>query len=158
MFAHSDQRTAIQSLMDEPASLFDISMLRLQDFIIWTKPNMALTYRISSESEVRSVDINAFYVAEEEQIRVSVSLMDTQSTPVQMEAGCDSVLGLMKINLLKSLPGLFVHVDGSYPPNLKEMNFNLAELIELSCYVHGRSSSEMRYSDKEPLALQTSAE
>ena len=33
MLAHSDQRTAIQSLMDEPASLFDISMLRLQEFV-----------------------------------------------------------------------------------------------------------------------------
>ena len=158
MLAHADRRAAIQSLLDEPANLLDITMLRLQDFIIWTEPNMALTYRMKSESEVRSININADYVVESGQIKVSVSVMDTQSTPAQMEAGCDSVLEAIHINLTKSLPGLFIHVDDSYPLELEEMNFNFAELIELSCYVHGTSSTEVRYRDKKPLALDNASE
>jgi hypothetical protein len=151
--ALADRHAAFQSLIHEPASLLDITMLRLEDFITWTKPNMALTYRIDSESEVRSIDINAYYQPDEQRIQVSVSLMDTQSTSSQMQAGCDGVLNAININLSKSLPGLFIHVDGSYPPGLSESNANLADLIELSCYVYGTSSANVRHSTRQALRM-----
>ena len=153
MLAFGDNRPVIQSLMNEPASLFDVAMLRLQDFIIWTRPYMLGTYRIESVSEVRNIDINAIYVPDDSRIKVSASVFDGRSTQEQMDAGCGSVLASMKINLLKNLPGLFIHVGGSYPANFPDRNFNFADLIELSCFVYGTSTTEVRYNTRIPLAL-----
>jgi len=83
MLIHADNRPAIQSLMDEPASLLDIGMLRLQDFIIWTKRFMAYEYSSASTTEIRHIDINAHYAPKDEIIRVTASLMDTRSTKVR---------------------------------------------------------------------------
>ena len=60
MGAAADHRPEFQSLVDEPANMLDIAMLRLQDFIIWTEPFMAGGYHIAAETDKqRRIDINA---------------------------------------------------------------------------------------------------
>ena len=133
--------------IDEPANMLDVAMLRLQDFIIWTKPYMAGEYRIASETDKRRhIDINADYRADEGVIHVSASLMDLQSTPEQMEAGCRRVLDMMRINIGKGLGGFFSHVGGSFRPSVNGHPADLFGMIGLSCHVYGRSSTDRRFS------------
>jgi len=51
--AFADHRPEFQALIDEPANMLDIAMLRLEDFIIWTKPYMAGEYHIAAETDKR---------------------------------------------------------------------------------------------------------
>jgi hypothetical protein len=144
--ALADHRPEFQSLVDEPANMLDIAMLRLEDFIVWTKPNLAAEYHIAGGTDKqRHIDINADYREDDGVIHVSASLMDLQSTPEQMEAGCRRVLNMMRINISKGLGGIFSHVDGSFSPSANGQPANLFGMIELSCHVYGRSSTDRRF-------------
>ncbi len=152
MAAAADHRPEFQSLIEEPVNMLDIAMLRLQDFIIWTKPFMAGEYHIAAQTgRQRHVDINAGYRADDGVIHVSASLFDAQSTIEQMEAGCRRVLSMMRINIGKGLGGLFSHVDGSFHPSVNGQPADLSGMIELSCHVYGGSTSERRFSGALPL-------
>lgn len=142
----ADHRPEFQSLIDEPANMLDIAMLRLQDFITWTEPYMSGEYHIAAETDRQlHIDINAEYRADEGVIHVSASQIDLQSTPEQMEAGCERVLTMLRINISKGLHGLFSHVDGSFQPTANDQPAVLHGMIELSCHVYGRSTAERRF-------------
>ena len=144
--AVGDHRPEFQSLIDEPASMLDIAMLRLDDFIFWTKPFMAGEYHSAAKTDrQRHIDINANYSEDDGLIHVSASLMDLQSTSEQMEAGCRRVLTMMRINISKGLGHMFSHVDGSFSPSANGQPADLSGMITLSCHVYGRSSSERRF-------------
>jgi hypothetical protein len=150
----ADHRPEFQSLIDEPANMLDIAMLRLEDFIIWTKPYMAGEYHIAAETDRQlHIDINAAYQADEGLIHVSAYLMDLQSTREQLEAGCRRVLHMMRINISKGLGGIFSHVDGSFRPSANGQPANLFGMIGLSCHVYGRSTTDRRFSGAMPLDL-----
>ena len=144
--AVADQRPEFQSLIDEPANMLDIAMLRLQDFIIWTEPFMASEYHIAAETDQQlHIDINADYRADEGVIHISTSLMDLQSTREQMETGCGRVLTMFRVNLSKELNHIFSHVDGSFRPSAYGQPADLQGMIELGCYVYGRSTADRRF-------------
>lgn len=144
--AAADHRPEFQSLIDEPADMLDIAMLRLQDFIIWTEPFMEGEYHIAAETEKQlHIDINAQYRADDGVIHVSASLMDLQSTREQMENGCRRVLTMLRINISKGLHRLFSHVDGSFRPTANGEPADMHGMIELSCHVYGRSTTERRF-------------
>ena len=146
MGAAADHRPEFQSLVDEPANMLDIAMLRLQDFIIWTEPFMAGGYHIAAETDKqRRIDINAHYRADDGVIHVSASLMDLKSTREQMEAGCRRVLTMLRINVSKGLNHVFSHVDGSFRPTASGQPADLLGMITLSCHVYGRSSTDRRF-------------
>lgn len=146
LFAAADHRPEFQSLIDEPANMLDIAMLRLQDFIVWTKPYMAAEYHIAAKTDrQRHIDINADYRADEGLIHVSASLFDSQSTSEQMEAGCRRVLGMMRINISKGLGHYFSHVDGSFRPSVNDQPADLLGMIEISCHVYGGSTTDRRF-------------
>lgn len=147
MGAAADHRPEFQSLIDEPANMLDVTMLRLQDFIIWTKPFMAGEYHIAAKTEKqRHIDINASYRQDDGVIHISASLMDLQSTPTQMEAGCRRVLTMLRINVRKGLNYYFSHADGSFRPTANGKPADQFGMIELSCHVYGRSSTDRRFS------------
>ena len=149
-----DHRPEFQSLIDEPASMLDIAMLRLEDFVFWTKPYMAAEYHIAAKTDKqRHVDINAYYSEDKGAIQVSASLMDLQSTNEQMEAGCRRVLTMMRINISKGLGHIFSHVDHSFSPSANGQPADLSGMITLSCYVYGRSTTERRIAGALPLKL-----
>lgn len=146
MSALADHRPEFQSLIDEPANMLDIAMLRLEDFIDWTKPNMAAEYHIAAGTDKQHhIDINADYREDDGVIHVSASLMDLQSAPEQMESGCGRVLNMLRINISKGLGDYFSHVDGSFTPSVSGQAANLFGMIKLSCYVYGRSSTDRRF-------------
>jgi hypothetical protein len=152
VIAFGDNAAAIQSLQNEPASLFDISLLRLQDYIVWTRRYMVGEYNHSAQADIGHMDINAYYVPDEARIVMSYSVRDTTSTPEQMQEGCERVLDISQINLLKNVPGVFIHEDGSWPPGLKESGFNLANLVRLQCYVWGDRADVWYFRTERPLA------
>jgi hypothetical protein len=150
--ALADHRPEFQSLIDEPANMLDIAMLRLADFIFWTQPYMAAEYHVAAETDKQHhIDINAEYRTDDGLIHVSASLMDLRSTHEQMEAGCRRVLNMMRINISKGVGGFFSHVDGSFRPSANGQPANLYGMIELSCHVHGRSTTDRRFSGAMPL-------
>lgn len=156
LLAMAEHKPAFQSLIDEPANMLDISMLRIQDYITWTEPFMGYEYVSAADlNRSQHVDINAAYRADDGVIRITASIMDWQSTEQQIEAGCSRVLGMMRINVSKSLHWLFSHVDGSFYPNDEGKPVDVLEMFELRCYVHGRSTSERRFGAK--LLLDTDA-
>lgn len=150
--AAADHRPEFQSLIDEPANMLDIAMLRMDDFIFWTKPYMAGEYHIAAETaKQHHIDINASYRANDGVIHVSASVMDRQSTREQMEAGCRRVLNMLRINISKGLGSMFSHTDGSFRPSADGQPANLFGMIELSCRVYGSGSTDRRFSASMPL-------
>ncbi len=146
LIAAADHRPEFQSLIDEPANMLDIAMLRLQDFIVWTKPYMSGEYQGAAKTEKRRhIDINASYRADEGVILVSASLFDSQSSSAQMEAGCRRVLSMMRINIGKGLGHYFSHIDGSFRPSVNDQPADLSGMIELSCHVYGGSTTNRRF-------------
>lgn len=154
MAAVADHQPEFQSLIDEPANMLDVTMVRLQDFIIWTKPFMAGEYHSAAKTEKqRHIDINASYRQDEGVIHISATLMDLQSTREQMEAGCRRVLTMLRINISKGLNHLFSHVDGSFRPSANGQPADLYGMIDLSCHVYGQSTTDRRFSGAMPLRL-----
>lgn len=144
--AVAEHRPEFQSLIDEPANMLDIAMLRIQDFTIWTEPFMAFEYQIAAERDKRRrMDINAAYREDDGVIQISASLMDLESTPAQTEAGCRRVLTMLRINISKGLHRLFSHVDGSYQPSANGQPADRRGMIKLSCHVYGRNSTDRRF-------------
>ncbi|MEM8814842.1 MAG: hypothetical protein AAGE85_03390 [Pseudomonadota bacterium] len=149
----AEHKPEFQSVIDEPANMLDIAMLRLNDFIAWTTPNMAGEYRIAAKlDEPRYMDINASYLAEEGVIHISASLMDLEASREQMEAGCRRVLTMLRINVTKGLHRLFAHVDGSFQPSVNGRPANRSGMVTLSCHVAGQSSHERRFGGAMSLA------
>ena len=155
LLAIGSPHPGFQALVNERASMLDIVMLRLQDYIFWQKQFMPGEYHIAGKTAKQPhIDMNASYHADDGYILLSASLMDLESAPDQIKAGCDALITRMRINLYKSLPGLFIHTDGRFPPNSEALQSDMANLIQLKCSVHGGSTTEVAYTVTEPLALE----
>ena len=62
-----------QHLMNEPASLFDVAMLRLRQSIGYWEKQMVLNYKRESLSDISGGNVNAYYQAEDDKIYVVLS-------------------------------------------------------------------------------------
>lgn len=136
---------ATQYLMNEPASLFDIGMLRLKALTNYWEKQMTFNYRIKSQSDSIGGNVNVNYRPEDDKIYVSLSIMDVSATEEQMKAGCSYALYHIQIYIGKNLYGLFQHVgyrDSSEPASLGPA---VREMFELRCYVSGNDSSHGRF-------------
>ena len=126
-----------QYLINEPASMLDVGMLRLDNLTIWFRGAVGLYWR--------HVDINSEYDPDTDRIYISISASDTSSTAEQMSDGCREALRQLGIVISKSLPDLFQHVGYRNPMEPKELGSTLHGMVELSCSVYGRSSSDLRF-------------
>jgi hypothetical protein len=124
-------------LINEPASMLDVGMVRLENLTTWFKGAVGLYWR--------HVDINSEYDPETDKIYVSISASDTASTAEQMQDGCREALRQLQIVVSKSLPDLFRHVGYRNPMEPKELDSTLRGMFEFSCSVYGRSSSDIRF-------------
>ena len=150
--ALAEHRPEFQALIGEPADMLDIAMLRLQDFVAWTAPNMTLEYQTASGSEIRhQVNVTAYYSKKDGVIVVSASLFDRESSLTQMKAGCQRVLRMMSINVSKSLHRLFSHADGSFRPTVDGEPVDHSSMFSLSCSVYGQSTEDVRFSEEASL-------
>ena len=126
---------ATQYLINEPASLFDIGMLRLKRLTDYWEKQMTGNYWQKSQSGSVGGNVNVHYRPEDDKIYVSLTILDELATEEQMEAGCRYALRHMGIYLTKSLHTLFWHKgyrDPAEPPNLRN---SLEEMFELRCAV-----------------------
>jgi len=131
-------------LRDEPASLLDIGMIRLdnlaRDFgrrvgVYWTTA--------SGTKEAFRADISTWYDAKDDKIHIHFFVMDSVAVDAQMKEGCEMAMEQISIWIWKSLPGLFLHaghdntVEAATPFNA------IADLIEISCYISAAHDSSI---------------
>jgi len=131
-----------QHLMNEPASLFDVAMLRLRQSIGYWEKQMVLNYKRESRSDISGGNVNAYYQAEDDKIYIVLSIEDESPTTEQMEAGCRYALAHIGIYLRKMLPGLFQHsgpVKSAEPIDLIDV---AVDMFELQCYVDIHQSGQ----------------
>ena len=136
---------ATQYLMNEPASLFDVGMLRLHHLIGYWEKQMTFNYKLKSQSDPVGGNVNAYYRPEDDKIYVVLSTMDESATEEQMEAGCRYALQHIRIYVRKSLHVLFQHVGHSDPSKPFALHSAVGEMFELRCYVSAHDSSVGRF-------------
>ncbi len=136
---------ATQYLMNEPASLFDVGMIRLHHLIGYWEKQMTGNYKRKSQSGSVGGNVNAYYRSEDDTIYVVLSAMDESATKEQMEAGCRYALFHMRIYVGKSLHELFQHVGYRKSSEPSSLGSAVRDMFEFRCYVSGHDSSMGRF-------------
>lgn len=135
-----------QYLSNEPATLLDIAMMRLETLTTEFEKRVGLHWTDNEEMKFFRAEINSQYEPDKDKIYVSFLVMSSEPTDEQMAEGCSNAMAQMNIWLLKSLHVLFEHtgdVDPSRPPDFYN---GLKEMFELRCYFSsGRDTSEGRF-------------
>ena len=145
VLVHAAPGPATQYLMNEPASLFDVGMLRLQHLIGYWEKQMTFNYRLKSQSDPVGGNVNAYYQSENDKIYVVLSTFDESATEQQMEAGCRYALQHIRIYVSKNLHGMFRHIGNNDSLEPAELMSAVTDMFELRCYVSGRSSADGRF-------------
>lgn len=131
--------------MNEPASLFDLGMHRLQAFGHRSSDYMTSLYKDGAKTDQKltygSGNINASYDPEDDMIYVFFSVADEQATEQQMEKGCREVLRLLRINTSKSIWRMFAHYGQERNNPNEAMVKLLYDKFELRCWVHDYQSN-----------------
>jgi len=141
LIAQADPGPATQYLMNEPATVFDVGMIRLDNLTNWTRDHVGFTWTVDGQPELFRKDINSGYSAEDDRIYVSISASSDSATEAQMQEGCQMALNQMRFILNKSLPDLFQHAGQHKSPDSRKYDQEIRALFELRCYVSGRHSS-----------------
>jgi len=144
--ANAQPGATTQYLISEPATLLDIGMVRLDSLTTEFERRVGLSWTANGGGrEHFEAEINTNYDPDDDKIYVSFLVMNSEATNPQMEEGCRSAMGQMKIWLGKSLPDLFLHVRNN--PSEAAAHFDgLRDLFVLRCYVSsGRDTSEGRF-------------
>ena len=140
--------------MNEPASLFDLGMHRLQAFADDSVESMTVQYWDGAESDqkakYRSGSMHAGYDWADDMIYVYFSVADEQASDQQMEDGRRAVLRLLRINTSKSIWRMFAHYGQERENPSGSMVKGLYEKFELRCWVHDYQSNG-RFSATMPL-------
>jgi hypothetical protein len=132
-------------LMYEPASLFDVGMIRLQSLTRWAESNVGFAWTLHGKLKPVGKGINAHYSFEDDRIYIVIYAMDEAATEVQMQEGCQKALQQLRIVVVKSLPQLFQHNGFDSPTELTNLFHSLVNMFELRCYVSGHDSSVGRF-------------
>lgn len=134
-----------QYFMNEPASLFDLGMHRLQALGDRSSGDMTLMYREGAKTDQKmtygSGNINASYDPEDDMIYVYFSVADEQANEQQMENGCREVLRLLRINTSKSIWRMFAHYGQERDNPSEPMVKALYDKLELRCWIHDYKSN-----------------
>ncbi len=139
-------------LMAEPATLFDISMLRLKRLTDYWETQMVFNYKRGSQSKAISGNVNSEYDPDNDKIYIVLSAMDESSNETQMQAGCQNALKHIQIYVRKSLREIFTHEGQRHRSGSDELWSQSGSMIELRCYISGRSSSQGRFWARQLLA------
>lgn len=133
-------------LSSEPATLFDIGMMRLETLTTEFEERVGLHWTEDEDKRFFRSEINSRYNRANDKIYVSFLVMSSEPTDEQMAEGCANAMAQMNIWLLKSMHELFEHtpsVDSSRPSGFYS---GLRDMFELRCYFSsGRDTSEGRF-------------
>jgi hypothetical protein len=143
--AYAEGASVSKDLMNEPATLLDVGMIRLdiltREFerrvgVYWTTAN--------GTKEAFRADINSYYDPKDDKIHVAFFAMDSVATDAQMKEGCEEAMEQVTIWIWKSLPGLFLHEGfDNADEAAREPYEATADLFELSCYISAAHDSSI---------------
>ena len=135
-----------QYLMNEPATLLDVGMVRLDTLTTEFEKRVGLGWTENEEMKFFRAEVNVQYEPDDDRIYVGFLIMNSEPSDAQMEEACENAMWQMSIWLRKSLPGLFLHIgydDPSKPPDLYKA---FQEIIVLRCYFSSaRDTSQGRF-------------
>lgn len=135
-----------QYLINERATMLDIGMMRLNTLTTEFRERVGLFWMENEEPTLFRAEIYSQYDPDDDKIRVSFSIMNSEPTAPQMADGCKNAMMQMNIWLMKSLPRLFLHTGYDDPSTRMEFDQGLKEMFELRCYFSsGRDTSEGRF-------------
>ena len=146
MLASAATGPATQYLINEPASLLDVGMMRLESLTTEFEQRVGLHWTNKEGMRLFRAEIHASYELDDDTIYVSFLAMSSEPTEAQMAEGCQNAMNQMNIWLMKSLPGLLLHTGYDDPSVPADFYLNLKEMFELRCYFSsGRDTSEGRF-------------
>ena len=141
----------VQSLKDEPATLFDLGMFRLELSFAHSQESIESLYSQHAQANPIASWASVSYSVRDEMIRVDAGFMDEQSSDEQMEAGCREVLRMWRIGVSKTAWRFFAHYGEEGHPTVQPMGPDLYDRIILRCYVSGNSTADGRFWATMPL-------
>lgn len=147
VLANAGMGSVMQNLMNEPATLLDVGMVRLAILTTEFKERVGLHWTTEEgEKEFFQAEVNSRYEPDDDRVYVSFLIMNSEATQTQMEEGCGNAMRQMGYWLGKSLPGLFSHVGRVDQSDTQRLHKAFQELVVLRCYVSsGRDTSVGRF-------------
>ena len=144
--AMAQSESATRQLLNQPTSLLDVGMVRLQMLTGEFERRVGLSWTTSDGKRERfKAKANSYFDTDADRIYVSFTIMNSEATYPQMEEGCRTAMGQMGVWLMKSLPELFSHVGSDRTEKAKLFDA-LREMVVLRCYVSsGGDTSEGRF-------------
>lgn len=140
-----ESSAALRYLMNEPATLFDVAMLRLNRVTDYWEEQMVFNFSYAAKTDRTPGNVNAYYDSNADKIYVELTVMDELASEAQMKAGCRYALRHIAIYVGNSINDIFYHVAEKGSADQRELASEFREVFELRCYVSGRSSSEGRF-------------
>ncbi|MDJ0711539.1 MAG: hypothetical protein QNJ14_14200 [Woeseiaceae bacterium] len=146
LVALADPSPTTRYLFNEPATLFDIGMVRLEDLTDEFENRVGLHWTDGDEMKWFEAEVNSYYGPDEDTVVVGFSVANSDANEEQMAEGCENAINQMQIWLRKSLPRLFEHVGREMEDRPDSFNSDLTNMFEIRCYFSSaRSSAEGRY-------------
>jgi hypothetical protein len=145
--ANAEPGPTTQYLMTEPATLFDVGMVRLDILTTEFEKRVGLSWANNAGSrEFFEAEVNSHYDRNDDRIYVSFLIMNSEATYPQMEEGCGVAMSQMGIWLGKSLPDLFLPFRPDTSAEAVNRSSALRELFVMRCHVSSaRDTSEGRF-------------
>jgi hypothetical protein len=143
--AHAEPGALTQSLIGEPATLFDIGMMRLETLTTEFENRVGLSWTaVDGSREFFKAEINSDYDPDDDRIYVGFHIMTDEATYPQMEEGCGVAFQQMGYWLGKGIASLFSHVG--QPLTSGQLSDELSQQVVMTCYVSSkRSTAEERF-------------
>jgi len=146
LFAGAEPGPTIQYLFNEPATLLDVAMVRLDDLTDEFENRVGLYWTEGDEMAFFKAEINSNYEPDDDKIYVSFLVMSSEAVEEQMAEGCRNAMSQMNIWLVKSLHRMFPHVGYEDPSMPADFYVGLKDMFEIRCYFSsGRDTSEGRF-------------
>lgn len=153
LLAFAEPGPVTRQLMEEPASLFDIGMLRLEHSIGNWEQQIIGNYLYQTKAQTVTPskrhsshgNVNINYDPITDKIYIHLSMSDAFSTRAQMQAGCQSGFGQIAIIVGKSGSAFFQHHRGVLSSTSSSFDVAISTFYEFRCYVYGNDSSKGRF-------------
>lgn len=160
LVAYANPETTLQYLVNERATLLDVGLVRLDDLTDEFENRVGLHWMEGEQMKWFKAEINSYYESKEAKIVVSFLVMSNEPSQTQMEEGCANAMSQMRIWLLKSLPGMFLHEGFEDPSKPDDFYSGIRDLFEIRCYFssstdtsQGRFWASHKLSDAGPFEM-----
>jgi hypothetical protein len=145
MIVNAEPGPATQYLINEPATLLDVGMMRLETLTTEFEKRVGLHWTNNDGMRMFKAEIHPHYDREDDRIYVYLSARNSEPTNTQMAEGCQNAMHQLNIWLLKSLPGLFLHTGYDDPSIPSDFYPAIKEMFELRCSFSVPTTGEGRF-------------